>query len=72
MILVSSITYAMKSKRALDQYGITSYVERIPRTKETGCGYGLYVPHNTDEAERYLRSIGIRILGRAERESVKR
>lgn len=67
IILVSSITYAMKSKKILEQRGIQAYVERLPRTKESGCGYGLYVPNGADEAERQLRNMGIRILGRSER-----
>lgn len=70
LILVSSITYAMKGKRILEQRGIRAYVERIPRTRETGCGYGIYVPDGTDEAERQLRNMGIRILGRSERKNV--
>lgn len=70
LILVSSITYAMKGKRILEQRGIRAYVERIPRTRETGCGYGIYVPHETDEAERQLRNMGINILGRSERKNV--
>lgn len=68
MILLSSVTYAMKSRDILFQHGIKAYVERSPRTKETlGCGYGIYVPEKTDEAERILQEIGIKILGRAER-----
>ena len=70
LILVSSITYAMKGKRILEQRGIRAYVERIPRTRETGCGYGIYVPYETDEAERQLRNMGIRIMGRSERKNV--
>lgn len=70
LILVSSITYAMKGKRILEQRGIRAYVERIPRTRETGCGYGIYVPGETDEAERQLRNMGINILGRSERKNV--
>lgn len=70
LILVSSITYAMKGKRILEQRGIRAYVERIPRTREAGCGYGIYVPAGIDEAERQLRNMGIRILGRSERKNV--
>ncbi len=38
-ILVSSITYAMKSRDLLFSQGIKSYVERTTRLKEQqGCG----------------------------------
>ena len=54
MILVSSITYALKGRDLLLSYRISSFVERIPHlSKETGCGYALYVPKETDEAERF-------------------
>ena len=64
LIIVSSVTYARKGKEILFGYGIRSYVERIPKTRETGCGYGVYVPDRTDEAERILRENGIRVIER--------
>ena len=54
----------MKGKEILFGYGIRSDVERIPKTRETGCGYGVYVPDRTDEAERILRENGIRVIER--------
>lgn len=66
LIVVSSVTYAMKARELLVHYGIQGYVERIPRTEETGCGYGVYVPERADAAERILRENNIRILGRME------
>jgi hypothetical protein len=65
LILVPSVTYAMKAKSILEQYQIRSYIQRTP--KNTGiksCGYCLFVPHQTDRAEKLLREKGIRILGR--------
>ncbi len=67
VLVLSSITYAMKSRELLFRYGIKAYVERLPRTKETGCGYGVYVPHGIDEAERILKENEVRVLGRAKR-----
>lgn len=67
ILILSSITYAMKSRELLFRFGIRAYVERLPRTKETGCGYGVYVPNGIEEAERILRENGVRILGRAKR-----
>ena len=64
VIQVSSVTYAMKSRELLFRYGIKAYVERSTRSSRAGCGYSLYVPERTDEAEQILRKANIRILGR--------
>ena len=68
LIVVSSVTYAMKSKEILFQNGIRAYVERIPKTADTGCGYGVYVPDKADEAEQILLEHEIRILDRIEQD----
>lgn len=71
MIMVNSITYAMKGRDILFSHGIKSYVERTPRGNEIGgCGYSIYVPERTDEAEKILTDTGIKILGRAERDGI--
>jgi hypothetical protein len=70
MIVIGSITYAMKGQNLLTHRGIRSSVERIYRsTGSHGCGYGLYVPNRTDEAERILRQAGIPISDRVEWEA---
>ena len=69
MIMVNSITYAMKGRDILLSHGIKAYVERTPRSNVTGgCGYSIYVPERTDEAVKILTDAGIKILGRAERD----
>ncbi len=68
LIMVSSVTYAMKAKELLVHYGIKGYVERVPKTEETGCGYGVYVPKGADAAEKVLRENGIKVLGRMEQD----
>lgn len=71
LILVPSVTYAMKAKGILDQYKIRSYIQRTPKnTGVRSCGYCLFVPNRTDEAEQLLRSKGIRLSGRAKREEL--
>ena len=67
LILVSSVTYAMKGRELLNRRGFRAFIERINRSRETGCGYGIYVPDSTDEAERILRAEGFRVLGRSGR-----
>ncbi len=68
LFVVSSVTYAMKSKELLFRRGIRAYVERIPPENGKGCGYGVYVPEGADSAEAVLRENGIKILGRMEQE----
>ena len=67
LIVVSSVTYALKSRDLLFQRGIKAYIERLPLTRESGCGYGVYVPQRTDEAECILRDAGVKVFYRAER-----
>lgn len=70
VILVSSVTYAMKGRDLLFRRGIRAFVERIPPSSQSGCGYGIYVPQGVEEAEGILRENHIKILGRAERGAV--
>lgn len=71
LILVPSVTYAMKAKSILDQYTVRSYIQRTPKNIGIkSCGYCLFVPNETDRAEQLLRKKGVRILGRAEREEI--
>jgi hypothetical protein len=62
MIVVGSVTYAMKSKDLLFREGIKAYVERTQRTKEFGCGYGVVVPQRADTAISVLKQNHIKIL----------
>ena len=69
LILLPSVTYAMKAKSILDKSKIRSFIQRTPRGLAIrSCGYCLFVPDRTDEAEEILRKSGVRILGRASRE----
>ena len=65
LLAVSSVTYAMRGRELLFRRGIRAYIERLPRTAETGCGYGLYVPERREEAERILTAAGIRVKKRS-------
>ena len=71
LIMVSSITYAMKARDLLINNGIAAYIERTPKIERNGgCGYSLYVPKRIDEAENLLRTHGIKIVGRTDWEAV--
>ncbi len=64
LIMLTSITYAMKAKDILIQRGIRSDIVRTPKhSSPTGCGYSLYVPRRFSEAVSVIASSGIKILG---------
>ncbi|MBO4343906.1 MAG: DUF3343 domain-containing protein [Clostridia bacterium] len=43
--IVSSVTYAMKAKNALERHGIPCRVEKIKNVASLGgCGFGIKVP----------------------------
>lgn len=67
LIMVSSITYAMKGRDLLRSKGIKAYIERTPgHMDRVGCGYSIYVNGDVDQAEEILRQGKIKILGRGE------
>ena len=69
LILLPSVTYAMKAKSILDRYHIRSYIQRTPKNVAVkSCGYCIFVPNRAQDAESILREHGVRVLGRAERE----
>lgn len=69
LIVVGSITYAMKSRDLLQKNGFQAFIERVPHTgTKEGCGYGIYVPQKAEEAEQLLKKRGIQIKGRVYRD----
>lgn len=71
LILVASVTYAMKGREILSRNGIKAYIERTPKNLNiNSCGYCLYVPFNIDRAEEILKQSGVKVLGRARRNNV--
>ena len=63
IIVLSSITYAYKAQKLLEQAWIKSEVIRTPEgISEKGCSYSLAVRGDLDRAEELLRQNGIRIL----------
>lgn len=71
LILVPSVTYAMKGKSILDRYKIRAYIERSPKNHQVySCGYCLFVPDDTDTAHEILLRNGIKVVSRASRDSL--
>lgn len=64
LIIMSSITNAMRGRELLRRNGIPCEIERVPKSRmRQGCGYGLYVRGNTAKAEELLRQNGLRVSG---------
>lgn len=69
LIMLSSVTHAMRGKQLLIKNGIIADIVRTPKTAQNrSCGYSLFVPRRTDEAEEMLKRNGFKILGRTDRE----
>lgn len=63
IIVLSSITYAYKAQKILEQAWIKSSVIRTPEgLSDKGCSYSLVVRGDLGRAEELLRENGIRIL----------
>ena len=63
IIVLTSITYAYKAQKLLEQAWIKSEVIRTPEGLSTkGCSYSLAIRGDTVRAEELLKQNGIRIL----------
>ncbi len=64
ILVLSSVTYAMKAERLLASAGIySSPLKTGEVAKVRGCGYGLKINGNCDKAKTIIESNGIKILG---------
>lgn len=59
LIAVSSITYAMKAKRLLNNMGYYCEVEKTPKNMSTGCGYSIRVKDDPEMISGMLTKNGI-------------
>ncbi len=69
LIAMTSITYAMKAKRMLNNKGLYCEIVRTPKNLGSGCGYCLSVTKEPAEIIRLLEQNGIphkNILSRAQ------
>lgn len=68
LIALVSFTQVMKGRSLLQKYGISSEIVRTPKGRGIkSCGYSLFVPERTDEAQAILKENGIAVLGRLQR-----
>ena len=64
LFAVSSITYAMKGKKLLNNLGYFAEVEKTPQGLASGCGYSLRIRDDPNYLSNILLSNGIEIKGR--------
>ena len=68
LILVSSITYAIKGRDLLRNNRYKAYIEKTPSTLDShGCGYSIVINENLDMALSILSKHNIKVLGHTER-----
>ena len=64
LIMVKTITYAIKGRDLLRSMGFTAYIERTPRHYDrAGCGYSIFVSESCEAAIRILQQHGISVRG---------
>ena len=65
ILVLSSITYAMKARDLLKDNGIPSLLTRSAAIRRVrGCGYGVRIAaRHRDQAEGLLKAAGIHVLG---------
>ena len=69
IIRLTSVTYAIRAQRLLEQKGIHSYVRKLPHSLHVrGCGYGLALSGSVEAATQVLSAAGIRIVEVTEEE----
>lgn len=70
IIVLSSITYALKSQKILNNHGILSNVEKLAQSvTKKGCGYGVRVSNiNLNVAIEVLKAERIKIVDLVTRE----
>lgn len=67
LILVESITYAIKGRDILNRNGFRAIIQKIIKNKELkGCGYAIYVKERADEAADFLNKSGIKVVSRTD------
>lgn len=69
LIMVGSITHAIRGRDLLREKGFKAYIEKTPgRLDSAGCGYSISFVENPELALQIITSAGIKVLGTTERE----
>lgn len=63
VIRLTSVTYAIRAQKLLEQRGIRSYIKKLTRSLSVhGCGYGVEIVGDLSVAVEIISTAGIRIV----------
>ena len=63
VIRLTSVTYAIRAQKLLEQRGIRAHVRKLEKSMSIhGCGYGLEIRQNPEDAVRIISAAGIRVV----------
>lgn len=63
VIRLTSVTYAIRAQKLLEQHGIRSYIKKLVKSLSVhGCGYGLEIAGDLGTAMQIIQAAGIRIV----------
>ena len=69
LFILNSITYAMKGRDLLRAHKIKAEIKRVPKNEVLhGCGYGLLIYGDTEQALHLLSKARIKIINKIEQE----
>ena len=69
LLILNSITYAMKGRDLLLAHRIKADITRVPKSETLhGCGYGLLVYRDHEQARKILARAGIKVINQIEQE----
>ena len=69
LIMVSSITHAIKGRDLLKNKGFKAAIEKTPgKLDSAGCGYSISVTSNPEAALKIINAAGIKVLGTYQRQ----
>lgn len=69
LIMVSSITHAIRGRNLLKKRGFRATIEKTPGNLDTaGCGYSIAVGDRLDAALKIVTSAGIKVIGTTHRQ----
>ena len=63
VIRLTSVTYAIRAQKMLEQRGVRSYIKKLVKNMSVhGCGYGLEISGDLNLAVQIITAAGIRIV----------
>lgn len=69
LLILNSITYAMKGRDLLRAHRIKADITRVSKSETLyGCGYGLSVDREHEQARKILARAGIKVINQIEPE----